>query len=95
MTQEKAPPSVGVTTPELWADFNSALTDGSIPTLAQYAREGYEPAVGDTVAVGDGDGLVVTCKVVSIAADGLVLVSPRTLPAGGGAQVQVFGKGGQ
>lgn len=50
---------------DLWIDFNDIDDGDEVETLLSFARPGFVATVGESVIVGDDDGL--TCKATVIA----------------------------
>lgn len=63
---------------DLWVDFHRVDADGLTHAHADDLSAGVDPQTGDYIVVGDEDADPAVAQVVSVAADGVILV--RVLP---------------
>lgn len=60
--------------PDLWVDDHNLSEDGTVTTLAEYAKPGVDPQVGQILMVGDGEGETRPARVIERTRDGLVVL---------------------
>jgi hypothetical protein len=60
--------------PDLWVDDHNLNEDGTVTTLAEYARPGVDPQVDQVLLVGDGEGDPRPARVIERTRDGLVVL---------------------
>lgn len=60
---------------QLWVDFNEIDKLGHVTSLARFAEKGVILSVGQSIVVGDDDGLVCAAVVTDLGTDGTVALA--------------------
>ena len=60
---------------QLWVDFNDIDARGYVTSLAAFAEEGVTLTIGQSILVGDDDGLICAAVVTDLGTDGTVALA--------------------